>query len=281
MDMIAFLRKRSQFFWVIMGIILIVVVGIVDYLSGYEIAFSLFYLIPVSLVAWFTQRWLGIAASIFSAMAWLVADILSGHSYSYSGIYYWNSAIRLGIFVIVALLLSELKKALEHERDLARADSLTGAVNGRSFSELVQMEVARSQRYEHAFTVAYIDLDNFKAVNDQFGHSVGDKVLTTVVKCAKERLRKVDVVARLGGDEFAFLLPETGPEAAQVVISQVQKNLLSEMRKNNWPVTFSIGVLTCIKAPSTTDELIRLADELMYSVKNNGKDAICYSIYPN
>jgi diguanylate cyclase (GGDEF)-like protein len=83
----------------------------------------------------------------------------------------------------------------------------------------------------------------------------------------------------LGGDEFALLLPETDQSAAKVVIPKIQAGLLDEMRKNGWPITFSIGVLTCNHTPRTSDELIKQADALMYSVKNNGKNSISYSVY--
>ena len=136
----------------------------------------------------------------------------------------------------------------------------------------------RSERYKHPFTIAYIDIDGFKAVNDQFGHSVGDKLLRAVVHCSKRHLRKTDTIARLGGDEFVFLLPETDQNTARMVALKLQKNLLDEMLRNHWSVTFSIGVLTCLKPLSTSDELINRADALMYSVKKNGKNAIAYAV---
>ncbi len=171
-----------------------------------------------------------------------------------------------------------LKKAVEREMELARTDYLTGAANARHFYELVQGEIDRSSRYKRPFTIAYLDIDNFKTVNDLFGHSAGDKVLCTVVQCANSLLRKTDFVARLGGDEFVFLLTETGLEPARKTIANFHRNLLLEMQKNNWPVTFSIGVLTCNDTRQTVDELIKMADNLMYSVKNNSKNAVCYSV---
>jgi len=278
MDIVAFLEKRSKLFWVITGIILIAGIGLVDFLTGYEIAFSLFYLVPLFLVTWFAGRLLGVVVSITSALVWLLADIASGHPYSHPAIYYWNSIIRFGFFIIVTILLSALKKALEHAKELARVDNLTGAVNARFFSELIQLEIERSQRYRHPFTLAYIDVDNFKGVNDRFGHSMGDKVLSTIVDHARGHMRKTDIIARLGGDEFAFLLPETDQTGAQVTVSKIQNSLLDEMCQNGWPVTFSIGVLTCMNTPQTSDELVRQADDLMYSVKNNGKNGVRYSV---
>ena len=240
----------------------------------------MFYLFPISLVTWFGGIRIGVATSVASDLSWFIADAISGHPYSHPAIPYWNTAIRFSVFLIVAMLMFALRKAYENEKGLARIDNLTGAANARFFSELVQMEISRSQRNKQPFTIAYVDLDNFKSINDHFGHSMGDKVLCTIAKQAKRHLRKVDVVARLGGDEFAFLLPETDQAEAQVAISKIQNHLLDEMRRNNWPVTFSIGVLTCINmSQKTTDELIRQADDLMYSVKNNGKNSICYSVY--
>ena len=279
MNFLSSLEKQSKPFWIVAGFALIGGVGILDFLTGYELAFSLFYLIPVALIAWLTSRRLGIVASLVSAIVWFIADIAAGSLYSHPFIYVWNTLIHLSFFVITALLLSTLRKVLEREREIAHIDYLTGAINSRLFYDFAQMEIDRIQRYEHPFTLAYIDLDNFKVVNDRFGHSAGDQALRTVVSATKKYLRKTDVVARLGGDEFVLLLPETNQESARVVLSKIQSGLLEEMRQNNWPITFSIGVLTCSAAPHTTDELVRMADELMYSVKHNGKNGIKYSVY--
>jgi diguanylate cyclase (GGDEF)-like protein len=279
MELLANFEKQSTFFRIVAGFSLIGAIGIVDFLSGYELAFSLFYVIPISLLTWYTSRSLGIVASLASALVWLGADITSGHPYSHPLIPIWNILIRLAFFVLFTVLLSAIRSAGERERELARMDYLTGAVNSRLFYEMAHMEIERLQRYGHPFTLAYIDLDNFKSVNDQFGHSMGDQVLRTVVTTARKHLRVTDVVARLGGDEFALLLPETRQESAHVALSKIRGYLLEEMRQSNWPITFSIGVVTCSSAPETTDELVKIADELMFSVKHNGKNAIKYSTY--
>ncbi len=276
----ALLRRgeANRRLWSIVGFLLVMGVGALDGLTGYELAFSSFYLLPIAVVTWFGGRRLGIVASLASAVCWLAADTLTGHPYSHPSLPYWNTLIRLSAFLVVALLIAALRTAHDHEMALARTDDLTGAVNARFFSERIDMELVRAQRSGRPFTVAYLDLDNFKTVNDREGHGVGDAVLCTTVEHARRRLRKTDVVARLGGDEFAFLLPETGPDAAQAAIPKVQRSLLEAMRSNGWPVTFSIGVLTCVEIPHTIDELIRQADEVMYAVKNSGKNAIRYSV---
>jgi diguanylate cyclase (GGDEF)-like protein len=280
MNFIAKLTKQFKPYYVCaVGFTLIGLIGIVDFLTGYELGFSLFYLLPIVLVTWLTNRRLGLITSLASVLVWAWADISAEHLYSNPFFIVWNALIRLGYFVIITLLLSVLKRNKEREWETARIDYLTGAVNSRFFFELVQMEIYRFERYARSFTIAYFDLDNFKTVNDQFGHPIGDQVLRMVVSSTRKLLRKTDVFARLGGDEFALLLPETNEESARVILSKIQNTLVEEMRVGNWPITFSIGALTCNAVPITTEKLVQMADELMYSVKNNGKNAIKYSTY--
>ena len=266
-------------FWVAMEFLLISAVGVLDHLTGYEVEVSFFYLIPISLAAWFASRRFGIAASLTSAAVWLITQVIAGKSYSQPGIFAWNTLIVFGFFFTVAYLLSELKKALEHERELACTDYLTGAVNSRVFFDTLQVEINRSQRYGHPFTLAYMDIDNFKDVNDRFGHTAGDQVLRVVVDEARKHLRKSDVIARLGGDEFAVLLPETDQESAQVALSKIQDDISEGTRNRDWSITLSIGVLTCVNLSHTADKIIRMADDLMYSVKRDSKNAIKYAVY--
>ena len=275
MNLLAGLEKQSKAFLVFVGFVFIGIIGFIDYLTGNNFGFSIFYVLPILLVTWFTNQRLGFIVSFASAIAWLIADIAASQSYSFSLISFWNAFIRLAFFIIIALLLSSLKSSLK----LARTDHLTTAINSRYFYELVQMEMNRSQRNQHPFTIAYIDLDNFKTVNDQFGHVVGDQVLITLVSSVSKVIRKSDFIARLGGDEFAVLFPETDQEAARIIFSKIQNSFMEAVQQKNWSVTFSVGVLTCKVAPQTTDELIRMADELMYLAKSDGKNTIKFSTH--
>lgn len=279
MNLIPLLEKQSQLFWTIGSFTLAILLGLLDYWTGSEISFAFFYLIPISLISWFAGKRLGIIISIISAILWFIADFATGISYSHPLIGYWNATSRLGFFLVVAWLLSDLRMALQSANKLAYTDYMTGALNARFFYKMAKMEISRSHRYGHPFTVAYVDLDNFKDVNDRLGHHIGDRVLRVVTHVITRHMRESDIIARLGGDEFALLLPETGQEAAQMVISKIHLHLLDEMQKNHWPVTFSMGVLICIDPPSTAEEMVMLADKLMYSVKQNGKNRITYSVY--
>ncbi len=276
--MVADSEKQNATLWMTTGVVFVLAIGVVDVLARKEISLGLFYLIPIFLVTWFFGRNLGFVISFTSAITWAVADVLAKRSYSHGVIRYWNAATWLGIFVFATWLVPAYK-ALRQEKELSRLDFLTGAANRRFLFEAVQTEVDRSQRYGHPLALAFVDLDDFKTMNDQRGHKVGDTILRAVVDRAREHLRKTDTIARVGGDEFILLLPETDHAAAQRLIPRIHGALLDEMHRNDWPVTFSIGVLTSGPASATGEELIKRADELMYSVKKNGKNGVAYAEY--
>ncbi len=255
-------------------------VGVMDYLSGFEIAFAFFYLLPVSMAAWVSGKRGGIIISIESAAVWLIANRLAGEQLSHIWIPFWNAATRAGFFMIVTVLLSELHSMLDKEMKLARTDFLTGIWNRLAFYDRADLEIRRAKRSQSHLTIAYIDLDSFKEINDQLGHHVGDALLQTVASAIARNTRSTDVLARLGGDEFTLLLPETRQKQAQFMIRRLKDLLLDEMQKHQWNVTFSIGVMTFIQIPEHVDELLHAVDQLTYEVKNRGKNAIMYAVYP-
>lgn len=274
-----YFNKQSKLFFITFGFIIVLLVGGTNYLTGYQISCVLFYLLPISLVTWFVNRLSGLVLSCASAITWFIADWMGGAIYQHHLIPYWNATMILGVFSIFTYVLSSLKIALAHEKDLARSDYLTSVPNRRSFSEFVNMEIPRARRYKHPFTVACIDIDDFKTINDRLGHRAGDTVLRLVAESTKNILRGSDIVARIGGDEFAIFLPETAYKSAQIAIHKVQEHLLSVMQKNGWPVTFSIGAVTYIIPPNSLEEILNNPDILMYSVKNKGKNMVHHEIF--
>ncbi len=175
-------------------------------------------------------------------------------------------------------LQEQLRKALEKEKELARLDTLTGLANRRAFYEALEKERARAHRYGRPLTVAYLDVDDFKRINDSQGHAIGDMVLVTMGQTLRENLRVNDVVARLGGDEFALLLPETDVTAAETVVRKVQDLLRAEMEAYGWHITFSIGVANFLDPPESLETMIRTADELMYTAKAAGKNSLSLAV---
>ncbi|MCG2722863.1 MAG: GGDEF domain-containing protein [Thermodesulfovibrionales bacterium] len=257
---------------------LLVIVGLIDYITGNEISLSLFYLLPVSLATWYAGKWNGILFCFAGATIWFFADMMAGHVYSRAGIPYWNASVRLGFFLVVSYLLTRLRTSLAHEKTLSRTDSLTGLYNTRAFYDFAKTEIQRSRRFKRPLTLGYMDLDNFKTVNDQLGHSTGDVLLQSVAEIIRNNTRAVDISARLGGDEFAILLTETGIESARTVFLKIQEKILEVMQRNSWPVTVSIGSVTYKSPPETVDDMVRKADNLMYTVKNSGKNSIMHEL---
>jgi diguanylate cyclase (GGDEF)-like protein len=269
----AYLQSLEQVgarYWHVASAVALALVGILDALTGSDVAMGLFYLLPVSVATWFGGRKAGLLMCAGASALWLAADVLGNPaSTTGSGVHVWNALVRLGMFAAVSLLLPSVK-ALRHERELARIDPLTGAANRRRLSEAAHQELLRSRRYGRPMTVAFVDLDGFKAVNDQLGHLTGDRVLRAVADTVRQRV---------GGDEFVLLLPEIDQDAARILMPKVREALDAMVAQRRWPVTFSIGVLTWRGGSVEAEELITLADRLMYDIKHTGKNAIAYAVH--
>jgi len=275
-----FLDRKGRTFNIAAGVICAALLATVDYHSdiylGKDYTLALFYLLPVAFVAWFAGRNAAIAMAMVCVVTKLTIQFYTKEPLS---LLIWKNGSAFVFFLVVGTLLAKIRKLLNHERALSRIDHLTGAVNRRAFLDVATSEIFRLRRHDQPFTIAYIDLDNFKEINDTYDHSTGDFLLQTVVGTISANLRRTDVVSRLGGDEFAILLTNSNEKAAQVAIHKIREQLHISMKQHKLPVTFSIGVLTCAVAPKTVDEIITLADNLMYEVKRNGKNGTRHAVY--
>ncbi len=250
--------------------------GWLDIITG-DYSLIVFYLIPVSLATWFVGKWSGLLFCFLAIVVRVIADEgYRSSGFAYSALHYWNELIEFFFLIIMSILFSALKRNLENEKELARRDPLTDTLNRRSFFDLAEHEINRSQRYGLPLTIAYMDLDNFKVVNDQFGHHAGDELLNAVVLTIRSNIRSSDILARVGGDEFVILLPDTPGDASLTFLNKIHDSLDQTMARNGWPVSFSIGAVTYLTVPSTVDEVIRHADELMYTVKHGGKNRLLH-----
>ncbi|MBL7996519.1 GGDEF domain-containing protein [bacterium] len=257
----------------------IFLIGLADYVTGREVVLSVFYAVPLVFIAWYSRFTTALVMAILTAIIWFLANYLDGTAYPHWAIPYWNSLVRLSFQLMLIFLTTKLKNALQFEKSLARVDSLTRLANGRGFQELAMLELQRSSRAGRPFTVAYVDLDNFKYINDTFGHDKGDALLIEVATIFRKSLRTIDQAARLGGDEFALLMPETDLDAAKVVITKVREALQTAMQQKQWPVTASIGVLTFDVPPASVNAMIKMVDDLMYTVKKSGKNNATFHSY--
>lgn len=278
MNISDYIANQPRMLVIMLGVILIAIAGIIDYVTGSDLSFLLFYLVPVYFFVWFTTKRIGVIVSIICVAIWAIDNISNRiHPYN-SSMSYLNISIEVVFFFIVIYLLCLLKEAMGINEELARKDTLTGVMNRSAFYDLADREISRLERYSRPFTVTYIDIDNFKIINYRFGHHTGDKLLRCVAETIKNSLRKIDAVSRFGGDEFTILLPETGAEAAQVVLSRLRNVLLNIMEKNEWSITFTFGTVTFLKAPASVEEMMKKVGSVMYSGKDSGMNTIEHEI---
>jgi diguanylate cyclase (GGDEF)-like protein len=182
--------------------------------------------------------------------------------------------VSFGVVATIAIFVFAHVRAAQLElRDLATHDALTRVLNARSFAERVTQELERNRRYGRSMAVLYLDLDDFKAVNDAHGHQTGDAVLRLVADAIRRAVRQADIVGRLGGDEFAVLMPETAADEADAVAQRLAVSLAAAFRGSP-AVTASIGVVSCSATTAEADDVIRRADQAMYEAKRTGKNRV-------
>jgi diguanylate cyclase (GGDEF)-like protein len=250
----------------------------IDYLTGPELNVSFFHLIPVFLIVWNAGLLPGLVYDVFCAGVILFVSTLPAGGYPNS-VQVFNalaSLIFLGAFTGV---LSLLKKHLEQVTARADLDGLTRLLNSTSFTKQAELEVRASACGGRPFTILYIDVDNFKTVNDTLGHAAGDEVLKAVGKFLAGHFRKDDLRTRIGGDEFAVFLPDYSLEEAKRDIPPFHESLNRVLAASQAAVTCSIGGMTFTKAPPTLQDALHEADMLMYQVKMSGKNNFRLSVY--
>lgn len=168
----------------------------------------------------------------------------------------------------------KLHETLRREQELSRSDPLTQVANRRAFFEAVEVESRRARRYRRPLSIAYVDVDNFKDFNDSLGHAAGDTLLVTVAYIMQRHVRAGSCVARFGGDEFALMIPDVAATEVELTLRRIRRLLLEEMQSRGWPVTFSIGAAVFTEPPESGEQMVHLADQEMYAVKNRSKNGV-------
>jgi diguanylate cyclase len=172
--------------------------------------------------------------------------------------------------------IHELEAELARMRELVCEDQLTGSLNRRGLVSVLEHTLARVQRSRSPVSVALLDMDNFKKLNDTHGHAAGDAALVHLVRIAKHTLREMDVVGRFGGEEFLIVLPDTALEDAVRAIERVQAALHRHVflyGGASVPLTFSAGVILC-RAGDDQAAVVRRADKALYQAKDAGKNRV-------
>jgi diguanylate cyclase (GGDEF)-like protein len=164
---------------------------------------------------------------------------------------------------------------VERVKQLAYLDGLTGIFNRRFFELRIVEEIDRARRFQSGMAVLMIDIDQFKRLNDEFGHLLGDEVLRQVSSIFSQQLRKIDVVCRYGGEEFAILLSQTNPQHALAVAEKLRRLVESwQFPGVPRPVTISAGVATFPDHGTTRDELVKSSDAGLYAAKQGGRNRV-------
>jgi diguanylate cyclase (GGDEF)-like protein len=265
----------------VLGLLVVTgIVGFVDYAGGPDLRIYPLYIPAIAYAAWKVGAGAGATIAMASVGAWFFSHRLAGEDFSPAA---WaiNSLANMAAFATIVALIASLRRSRTEEGRLARTDPLTGLANTRAFLELASIEIERHRRFPRPLSIAYIDLDNFKMVNDRFGHAAGDQVLSVVARVLGESTRAMDKTARLGGDEFAVLMPETDEQGGRVVLERVQAAVAREMALGGWPVSCSIGAVVFREPPRDVDDLIGRADAVMYQVKKTSKNAIRIECFPS
>lgn len=269
----------------LLAVAALALVGLLDYVTGPWVSFALLYVAPVLAAAWWLGRAPAAIAGLTAGLAWFVAEAW-GHRGEPTRTLVWNSSTRLLMLLAMGSMVARIRadrqrlqaanrrlaELLDGAERLARTDPLTGLPNRRAFLERLADEVARSRRSRRAICVAYLDVDNFKRLNDRKGHAEGDEFLKLVAHAIRDTIRSSDVAARLGGDEFAVLFVEATRDSAELLAQRLLQRLraLGDLHPG-LDLGASIGMALFEAAPERADELLQRADEAMYQAKSAGK----------
>jgi diguanylate cyclase (GGDEF)-like protein len=252
----------------------------IDHFAGLEIPLGFFYLIPISLMTWHWGIRIGIVVSTVAATLWTSAEVANTVRHLHPLLVTWNELVKIIFLGAGVFAIDSLNKSLQREAALTLEDSLTGIGNNRAFYRAIESERARAVRYQRPFTLLYLDVDNFKDVNDQLGHAAGDKVLVTVARILRSQIRRTDLAARIGGDEFAVLLTESNEQSGVCVAAKVRSALAEAAAEMGACVTVSIGVLPVTTGDLSDDAMLKKVDHLMYAAKRAGKNRVATATTP-
>jgi diguanylate cyclase (GGDEF)-like protein len=238
-----------------------------------ELHLGVLYVIPVLLASWHHGMAWGIVFGVATSVLRFLVGIDQLPPSTTLAFRALNEASYLVVVAVAIAGLSQLRQTQAQLERFATNDPLTNVHNARAFSEELGHELGRNRRYGRPLALIYLDLDDFKRVNDAHGHVTGDAVLRLVADAMRSVLRAADIVGRLGGDEFAVLMPETDGAVAHAAALRLASSIRTVFRGTP-SVTASIGVVTVTGTEAAPDELLRKADEAMYQAKREGKDRV-------
>jgi diguanylate cyclase (GGDEF)-like protein len=250
-------------FWV--GLLAMALVVLLNELTPRDVRLHLLYVFPLGTIALHCASWRYVAAALLFAVACqVITSLLLGLAFHATLV---DALVFAAIGACVVSFGRAGRKSHLQVLQMASFDALTGLLNRRSFETALQAEINRQKRYGGSFSLAVLDLDKFKQLNDSQGHQGGDTALQRVASLLQGGSRNTDTVFRLGGDEFAILMPHTGKDDGVTHCESLRKAIRVNMLAAGFDVSASMGVASFAEAPASLDAAVQLADTAMYLAK--------------
>jgi diguanylate cyclase (GGDEF)-like protein len=199
----------------------------------------------------------------FAALLWTTAEFVAAYPDYPLGAFVLNAVTRCVAFTIIGRVVANLWR----DRASSRKDALTDLANRIEFFERFEHEQQRSQRSGHPYSILFIDIDQFKGLNDLQGHRVGDDALKTVADILRNNSRQVDTIARFGGDEFVVLFPETDAPSCEILVNRILMAAEKTFNSQGWQIALSVGYASETGTRRSADDILNEADRNMYSMK--------------
>jgi diguanylate cyclase (GGDEF)-like protein len=250
--------------------------SIIDYITADIVAFP--YLYMFGMLALYRLQ----ANSLYMTYAVFATILIAFTALIGPAPAHWGNAA-LGIALLFGFSSTVVDQVRTNERllTLAMTDPLTGILNRRHFLSASTAELSRVKRYGFPLTLLMIDIDNFKSVNDTYGHGVGDIVIRTIANTCRTALRLPDILARYGGEEFVVTMPQTAEPEAKRVAERLRESLSEaeiDTKDGKLRVTVSIGLAQWITSDNSIEDTIERADQALYAAKRAGKN--CVTVAP-
>jgi diguanylate cyclase (GGDEF)-like protein len=266
--------QRNTFWTLLLVALEVAIITYLDYgFAGTYYSLDVLYCLPVVQAARVgairamrkTDTQTSTIIGVISAVAWSAAEAAVIWPNYPLGAVAMNIFTRSVTFTVLGRVVARLWK----EREYSRKDTLTNLANRLEFIERFEIEQLRSERSGSPYSLLYIDIDQFKKLNDNHGHQVGDEALKDVAGILRGNSRNVDTVARIGGDEFVLLFPETDEYVCGILVNRIKSVSEKKFKEEGWAISLSVGHTTARGKENSVEEVMHLADENMYLNKKD------------
>lgn len=266
------LDRSSRALVVIAGLFLVAAAGAVDYATGAELGFSIFYAAPVAAVAWSVSRRAGLWMAGIAAAVWLLVDVLAGAPVSSQSVHAWNAVDRLAFFLLLAEILARLRAEIRRAERLLAEDRLTGLPNASEFED--RLGRMRSGLGPESLLVLRVDVGELDYINERFGRDAGDHLIVAMAREVVATLPRDTLVARIGGSRFMAAEPGIPVEPARRVVDGLYGGLLDRLRALDRPASVEVAAAYWRRPTGSVGSLLQHVDRLAPSTASGARGPI-------